>query len=309
MAVHTKAAPEILPEYGVSFSIKQCRAFQVTPKATLQWLSEEMGFRRFRLMSYWDEHEKVAGQYDFTQLDSQIDYIEACGGVITMCLGARQPRWPESHWPKWALVLPQNDRYEALYAYIKVVVNRYKSRKCIISWQLENEALNRTFGRNGDFNRARLRYEYKLVKSIDTTRPLIMSTSNSWGIPIRTPRPDIFGFTFYRMQYQNGAYHPTRMSWRWYQLRSRIIKLITGRPCFIHELQAEPWGPKAIWEMNEAEQNKSMNCARLNQIINEAQMTQLIPIDLWGGEWWYWCWQNNREEIAQTVREALSTVH
>src|SRR6476469_9013154 len=89
-------------KFGVSFSIKQCRNFKLNPDQALWWLIKDAGFRRFRLMSYWDEHEKQPGVYDFTSLDKQIRTISRAGGQITLCLGARQPRWPENHWPDWA---------------------------------------------------------------------------------------------------------------------------------------------------------------------------------------------------------------
>ena len=87
--------------YGVSFSVKQCRNFGLDPKETLAWLLKQ-GWRRFRLMSYWNEHEKSQGIYDFTELDWQMKMIENAGGTVTLCLGVKQPRWPEYHWPAQA---------------------------------------------------------------------------------------------------------------------------------------------------------------------------------------------------------------
>ncbi len=134
-------------QFGVSFSVKQCRSFNIDPIKTLRWLISVAGFRRFRLMSYWDEHEKQPGKYDFTELDRQIKIIEKAGGVISLCLGARQPRWPENHWPEWVWRLDKADRSEALLKYIEVVVERYKDRPSIVSYQLENEALLKVFGK------------------------------------------------------------------------------------------------------------------------------------------------------------------
>lgn len=295
------------PKYfGLSFSSKQCRSFKLDEQATLGFLLKKVGFRRFRLMSYWNEHEKTPGNYDFTALDQQIALIKKSSGSVTLCLGARQPRWPESHWPKWALDLPQAERYEALYRFIENVVDRYKNNPTIISWQLENEALNRSFGRNGDFNRTRLRHEYQLVKQRDPSRPVIMSTSNTWGIPIRRPRPDIFGFTLYQTQFENGTYSHSKLPLWWWPLRARIIRLVPGRPCFIHELQAEPWGPKAIWEMPVDEQSKSMGVEQIKTNMRLAKQTKLYPIDLWGGEWWYWRHLQGDETIWQTVQRELA---
>jgi len=294
-------------EFGVSFSLKQCRDFKIDQIDTLEFLINTVGLRRFRLMSYWNEHEKSKGVYNFKSLDEQVSRIEAVGGVITLCLGARQPRWPENHWPNWALGLPEQQRYQALYKFIEVVVSRYQHKSCIISWQLENEALNRNFGTNGDFNRRRLRNEYRLVLNLDPSRPIIMSTSNTWGLPLRRPKPKLFGFTFYQVQYEKGAYSRTKMPAWWWNLRAKIIRIVTWRRSFIHELQAEPWGPKAIWEMSIEEQGRSMNAQQLGTSIDLAKKTRLYPIDLWGGEWWYWRQLQNDDTIWQTVRDHLTS--
>src|SRR5688572_28769738 len=151
-------------KFGVSFSIKQCRNFGVGPQKTLEWLIKDAGFRRFRLMSYWDEHEKEQGKLRFAELDWQIKKIKRAGGVITLCLGARQPRWPENHWPKWAWELPKQKRDEALLNFIQSVVERYKDEPAVISYQLENEALLKSFGKRIDAGRERLIKEFNLIK-------------------------------------------------------------------------------------------------------------------------------------------------
>ncbi len=84
-------------KFGVSFSLKQSRGFGTDPKDTLSFLIKEMGLKRFRLMSYWDEHEKAPGNYDFKELDWQFKMIESAGGAITLCIGARQPRCTRSN--------------------------------------------------------------------------------------------------------------------------------------------------------------------------------------------------------------------
>lgn len=292
-------------KFGVSLSLKQCRNFNIDIVKTLQFLLTTVGLRRFRLMSYWNEHEPQKGVYDFSQLDAQINLIEQYCGVITLCLGARQPRWPESHYPDWALELPQHERYAALYTFISEVVNRYKNRDSIVSWQLENEALNRGFGENGDFNRKRLIAEFQLVKSLDKSRPIIMTTSNTWGLPIRMPRPGLFGFTFYRIQYTT-KYKKSKLPWWWYNIRAFFIAIFTGRASFVHELQAEPWGPKAICEMSMNEQNKSMSIDQLKSNVLLAKKTSLYPIDLWGGEWWYWLYKNGDQKLIKAIQKLLT---
>lgn len=295
--------------WGVSFSLKQCRNFDIDPIKTLNFLLNDMGFRRFRLMSYWDEHERTPGKYDFKKLDKQIDQVTKAGGVITFCLGARQPRWPESHWPDWSMNLTETERYERLYDYIAIVVERYREQESIISWQLENEALNRGFGLRGDFNRRRLRHEFNLVKKLDPGRPIIMSTSNNWGIPIRRPWADQSAFSYYRVIFDStlNRYSRAPNFNILHKVRSGLIRLLYGNKPFIHELQTEPWGPKNIWEMPPEEQAKSMSLKQITENIRLAKQTKLYPIDLWGGEWWHWCHIGKDDRVADTVKHEILT--
>ena len=292
--------------YGVSFSSKQCRSFDINPDETLQWLINEAGFRRFRLMSYWNEHEKKPGHYDFSTLDSQISAIAAAGGVVSLCLGARQPRWPENHWPEWAWKSTKSARTSALLAYIKTVVERYKDQSVIISYQLENEALLEAFGERPEIDRQRLIEEFALIKQLDPTRPIIMTTSTSWGTPIRKPIPDIVGISFYQTVYRDDMYHRSFHIPFIDRLRKNIIRLTINRPLFVHELQLEPWGPTAIWKMPVQEQDHSMDTEQIARNIALAKRIHVKPIDLWGGEWWYWRLTRHKDpSIWRAVKQAL----
>lgn len=292
--------------YGISFSAKQCRNFGIDVQETLRWLCDN-GWRRFRLMSYWNEHEKVQGTYDFKELDEQIALIEKYGGEISLCLGVKQPRWPEYHWPKWTRNLSDSERTAALLHYLEVVVERYKSTKVITSWQLENEALLKGFGESIHVDRARLRAEYDLVKKLDPSRPVIMSTSNGWGIPVRKPRPDAVGFSYYPIMFHNGKYRQTIQKPWLHKARRYIIETMLRRPVFIHELQLEPWGPTAIWKMDAVEQDKSMSVANIATNMRLARKIGAYPIDIWGAEWWYWRHKKHQDDTTyQAVVYAIN---
>jgi hypothetical protein len=277
-------------DFGASFSIKYCRELNIDAKECLGAALEDLGVRRLRLMSYWDDHEPSHGNYDFAELDWQINMAETCDVEVSLCLGLRQPRWPENHWPNWAKTLPKEEWNKALTDFITTVVTRYKDRTCIVSYQLENEALLKSFGLNGDFDRARLRREFKLVKQLDPTRPVIMSTSDAWGIPWRAPHADMYGFSIYRYLYDGKKQRyvkSSRSAW-FYHLRALLIRWLRWRQVYIHELQAEPWGPKATIEMSVEEQFISMSPDHVREAVEYARATTLLPADLWGLEWWYW---------------------
>lgn len=299
-----KPLPMIDPaHYGISFSAKQCRNFGLDTDETLEWLLGQ-GWRRFRLMSYWNETEPSPGEYNFTELDRQVAAISAAGGQVTLCLGIKQPRWPEYHWPAWVLTLTPPQRTAMTLKFIETVVRRYRDNPVIISWQLENEALLRDFGKNILIDRQRLKAEYNLARSLDN-RPIIMSTSNGWGIPLRRPRPDIVGFSYYTIMHQKGNYHETVQKPWLHRLRRVLITFLLRRQAFIHELQLEPWGHTAIWKMTLAEQDRSMNVTRIRRNLQLAKTINAAPIDLWGAEWWYWRYKQGDSSIIDTINESL----
>ena len=295
-------------KYGVSFSIKQCRNFDINPDDCLDWLIKQ-GFRRFRLMSYWDEIEKHPDKFDFSGLDKQIAKISKVGGEITLCLGARQPRWPENHWTQWVWEMDKTSRDQCLIIFLEKTVNHYKKIKNIVSYQLENEALLSNFGERVEIDRRRLEREYRLVKKLDPKKPVIMTTSSAFGIPIIGPIPDMVGFSFYTrffnsklVNYQDGKQTPLSV-----RLRAWLIKILWQKKCFIHELQLEPWGPKNIWEISLKEQNKSMDPDQIKTNIDLAKQTKMKTIDLWGGEWWYWRTKVHKDNsIWQAVKNEIS---
>jgi hypothetical protein len=274
-------------EFGASFSVPYCEHLGLVWQDVLLGALETIGLRQYRLMSYWNRHEAIKGKYDFAELDQQVDMIEKHGGTISLCLGVRQPRWPEMHPPEWAKGQPVERWQQPLLDYIRVVMMRYKDRKCITSWQLENEAFNH-FGDHGEYSRSRIIKEMKLVKSIDPVRPVIMTTSDSWGIPLRGPRADVYACTYYKTLHFKGKYHTEPRPALAYKLRAGLIRL-TGRKLFIHELQAEPWGPGSLHDMTIDDHECSISLAKLKANVAFARKTGLAPYYFWGLEWWYFC--------------------
>jgi hypothetical protein len=292
--------------FGASFSAKYCRELGIHPQDCLRDALTEMGVRRLRLMSYWDECEKVRGTYDFGELDWQFDMAEKHGAEVTLCLGLRQPRWPESHWPAWAKELPKEEWQAALLAFIEAVVRRYKTRPNLASYQLENEARLKKFGQDGDFDRGRLKAEFKLVKMIDPIHPVLMSVSDSWGIPVFGPRPDAYGFSIYRYFFDRGEYRRSTRPPLFFTVRALLIRLLKWRRVFIHELQAEPWGPRATADMSLQEQLETMSIDRLRETVAFAGRTRLKPVDIWGLEWWFYL---KAKHNHQMVWSYFSTVY
>ena len=279
-------------QYGVTFSTRQVKKFNENPDDVLRELLDDIGFRRFRLMSYWDEIESNKGTYDYSVLDSQIQAIKQRGGEVTLAIGLRQPRWPECFLPNWAIETTPGSYRKELDSFIKNTVERYRYNPTVISWQLENEFHLDAFGNCPDHDRRRLIEEYALVKSIDNSKPVIMSLANNYfGFPVGDPRPDQFGVSVYSKVYEgkflNRYITYPFPSW-YYGGRAGITELLTGKRSILHELQLEPWGPQDIWDMTITEQDKSMSTVRMRRQLRFAKQTGMKTIDLWGAEWWYW---------------------
>jgi hypothetical protein len=291
------AMPQVKnPNYGVSFSIKYAEELGNDWQANYTALLDDMHVKKLRLMSYWDLVEPQQGQYDFKDLDWQVDQANARGAKISLAIGFRQPRYPECHEPQWATSMPVNETAwdNALYDYLTTTVNRYKNNPAIESYQLENEAENNWFGscRGSAAPRERLQHEFDLVKGLDKNHPVFMSLSDEHGFPIGQPKPDGYGFSIYRVVYSTNTkihFYTTYPITDWYhRLRVLIIDHTQHRPVFVHELQMEPWGSKATVDLSVEEQDKSMSVSQIHKSFTFGRKTGIKLQYLWGGEWWYW---------------------
>ncbi len=294
-------------ELGASLSSKVCRAYDIDIKKVLYAAQSDLGISRFRLMTYWDECEPQPGLYNFDSVDELVGMVQARGGTVSLCLGLRQPRWPECHRPEWAKSLNSNQLQKQLLKFIEATVVRYRSSPAVVEYQLENEALNKGIGTCDDYSRQRLKLEYQLVKRLDSTRPVIMSTTNSWGLPLLGPIPDVVGFSMYRHQWGRTGLSRRHRSTQFVRARAWTIKRILKRPVFCHELQMEPWGPMATELLSNSLQLKLMNPALINDAYYYAVDSKMKIIDMWGLEWWYWRMHFGDDESCWSEVKKIAT--
>lgn len=278
---------------GATFIPQYARHLDLDAEQTLEAGINDLGIRHFRLVSYWNYGEPANNNYDFKDLDWQFDKIEKAGGTISLAIGARQPRWPECHIPDWAKQLPGDQWKSELKEYMGVVINRYKDRPSLKSYQLENEYFLEVFGECEDHDRERLVDEFNYVKLIDPDKPIIVSRSNnatpSW--PIGEPRADIVGASIYKRVWDRTVtkrYFEYPFPAWFYSFLAGATELTTGRNTIVHEMQAEPWPPTDIKATSIAEQDKSFSAERFGPRVDFAVSTGMKSIDLWGMEWWYW---------------------
>lgn len=298
---------------GATFIPSYAEYLGLDAKDTMQAIIDDLGIKRFRLVSYWNRIEPSRGEYDFRELDWQFDKVEQAGGTVSLAIGLRQPRWPECHWPAWAME-ESDEKWKAdLKTYMAQVIERYKDRPSLVSYQLENEYFLDVFGDCPDHSRERLVDEFNFVKSLDPDTPVVVTRSNnatpSW--PVGKPRADMIGASIYKRVWDatvtNRYFEYPLPPW-FYALLAGGAELTTGRNTFIHEMQAEPWGPGPLRDASIEEQDKSLSAEDLAARIQYGVDTGIRTIDLWGVEWWYWrkmmlhdpsVWENGKDKIKE----------
>jgi hypothetical protein len=312
---YVRKHPDEPLKLGVTFIPNYAEYFELDAKETLQATIDDLGFKRFRLVTYWKDYEPEPDQYNFEKLDWQFDMIEAAGGEISLALGLRQPRWPECHGPEWAMAKTVPEWTEDLKEFMGVVIDRYKDREVLFDYQLENEYFLSVFGECPDFSRERLVDEFNYIKSKDPSRRIMVSRSNnatpSW--PVGDPRADIVGASIYKRVYDKTVtkryFEYPYPSW-FYSFLAGATELTTDRNTMIHELQTEAWLPEGM-SMKTApleELYKTYSPDRVESRIAYGVNTGIKTIDLWGVEWWYHMktkrnapeiWDNTKTELAK----------
>ncbi len=277
-------------EYGVTFSKKQAEELDLDWQETFRALLD-LGVKKLRLPAYWSEIEPANGQFNWQELDWQLEQADKKGAEVILAIGGRLPRWPECHFPDWAENLTKAQREQKILEYIEKVVLRYIGENCIMAWQIENEPFLSHFGDCPEFSRKFLDKEVALVRSFDD-RPIVITDSGelSFWIPAAR-RADIFGTTMYRDTYskvlKRYIHYPIRPGF--FRFKKNITDIFAHPDKWIViELQAEPWGPIPFQNLSEEERSRTMDLEKFREILEFSRQAGFKEFYLWGAEWWYW---------------------
>lgn len=296
---------------GVTFIADYATYLGVDAHETYLAILNDLHVKQLRLVSYWSDIEPTQGNYNFSELDWQMQQAQAHGAKVSLAIGLRQPRWPECHPPSWIDTSKPTAQWQPqLNHYITAVVNRYKDNPALASYQLENEFFN-SFGQCPNHDRNRLISELKLVKKTDPVHSVIISRSDNYvGFALRQPLPDEVGISVYRRVWDSQVTHRYFQypftSW-YYAFLAGTQKILTGKESVLHELQTEPWPPngKSITQIDLTEQNKSFNAHIFQNTVKYGEQTGLKHIDLWGAEYWYYRMQTLHDPSVWNTAETL----
>ena len=292
---------------GVTFSSRYAQDIGLDWHQAYLAMLNDLNMKYIRIPVYWDLAEKSDGNYDFSDIDWQLDQARQHDAHIILVMGQKVPRWPECFIPKW-VGSDVNVKKEKLLAFEEIIVNRYKDgHPEIANWQIENEPFL-DFGICPLIDPSLLDAEIAKVKSLDSSKPVVVTDSGELSLWIQAAkRADIFGTTMYREVYSAKLGH-----WRYpigpnfFKVKQLIIKLFAHQKnTIVIELQGEPWVQGWTVAAPVETQLASMNAATLIDNVEFAKKTGMKEIYVWGVEWWYWM---KEKQNNPTLWEAAKTI-
>lgn len=279
--------PATNPELIISYSASYARYLKLNEQQVLTAVLRDFKPTHLRLQADWSTIEPNMGEFDWQELDKQISTIAQSGAEVTLAIGRKLPHWPECHDPQWLPELTASETEERLMLMLRRVIEHYRTNPTIIRWQVENEPLF-AFGSCAPPNIHRLRRELALVRSLDDSRPILLTDSGElspwWEAAALA---DELGFTLYRVVWDRtvGYYHHF---WppAFYRLKAALVVPFV-RQVVVSELQMEPWGPEGLNNLSLVEAKRSFSVEQFWNNVNFFRATGMPEGIIWGAEWWY----------------------
>lgn len=298
--------------YGVSFSRFHSDELKLNWKEVYLATLNDLKVRNFRFSAHWPLTEPEEGKFNFTELDFQIKEAQKAGASVILAVGRRLPGWPECHEPEWVKNLSKEEKSEKLLNYMKTVIERYKGYDNIKYWQVENEAFLTFFSKQtcGELDSDSVDKEIAFVKSLDPSRPILITDSGEFGSWYQAyQRGDVFGTSMYLYVWWRNFIGPLRypINPTFFIIKHNLVKLFFGdKPAIIVELSGEPWLLQPILDTPIEIQLSRMGLDKFNEMIDFSSKTGFNTAYLWGAEWWYWLKLNGHPEFWDRARELFS---
>ena len=301
-------SPNNPPIYGVSFSRFHADELELNWQETYLAILDDLGVRNLRFSAHWPLTEPEDGKFNFKELDFQIKEAEKRNASVILAVGRRLPGWPECHEPDWVGNEDINIKQQKLLRYIEAVVNRYKDSPAIKYWQIENEPYLIYFSRSacGYLDEEFLTKEIDFVRSLDTSRPILMTDSGEFGTWHRAyKKGDVFGTSVYLYLWHDKL-GPFRypITPGFFNIKENIVRLLFGKKEIIAiEISSEPWVLQPIITAPIDMQLERMGPDKFNEMIAFSNKAGFNKQYFWGAEWWYWMKLNGYDEFWNRAKE------
>ncbi len=277
-------------EWGVAFSKPFAIDMGLNWKKAYLAILDELKPKSLRLPVYWRDIQPNEDENVFDDYDWMINEAGKRNVKLILAIGRKSPRWPECNEPKWTDGLDKEAVDERVLNYIEKTVLKYKNIPNLYLWQVENEPFL-VFGECPKLDVDFLDKEISLVRKLDPSHKIMITDSGELSVWVRAAkRADVFGTTMYKIVWNKyTGYFKYPLPPKFFWLKANIVRLFyPQKPIIVSELQAEPWGPKMIYETPLEDQFKSMDFAQFNDNIKYARDVGFSEAYLWGVEWWYW---------------------
>jgi len=299
-------------QYGVSFNTLYAQELGLPWEEVYTAILEDLQVRHLRLAAHWPMVSPAQGEWNFSELDTQIRLAEEHGADIVFAIGRRLPRWPECHVPDWAQGKTWEEQKELIREYLQQVVTRYKDSPAIVYWQVENEPFLTVFAKEhcGELDTAFLDEEIALVRELDPSHPILVTDSGNLGKWYGAyKRGDSFGTSVY-VYLWNEATGPIEsiLPPETYIAKRKLLEIIFGKKeTMLIELSVEPWLNVPVVDADIDTQFSRMSSEKFEKIIAYAKETRFEKQYLWGAEWWYWLKKNKgHPEFWERARKLYS---
>ncbi|MEK7497013.1 MAG: hypothetical protein AAB657_03900 [Patescibacteria group bacterium] len=296
-------------QWVVAFAPRQAEYLGLDAKIVWQGILSDLKPQQVRLQANWNDIEQQSGEFNFSELDWYINSVAEKNIKVTLAVGRKLPRWPECHDPIWLSDLKPWEVRARHLTMLKKVVEHYQSNPIIIRWQLENEPLF-AFGKCGTPNFHLLREERDLIKSLDSSRPILMTDSGEISPWLETSiLADEQGVTMYRVTWDKTLGY-FRYFWSpfFYRFKAALVLPFVNKTV-ISELQMEPWAPSGLNNLSYQEAQKSFSLAQFEEHTNFARTTGLSEAFVWGVEWWYGQKLNGRAEYWEEGKKLFRIIN
>ncbi len=290
---------------GVTFSIPYAKELGLNWREALTAMLDDLGIRFFRIPAYWSIIEPNRDEYNWSEIDYQMNEIAARDGSVILAVGAKLPRWPECWIPQWALHQSVRGERDARLEFIQAVVERYKDHPALAAWQVENEALF-PFGICPKPSRALLKQEIQLVRQIDIRHPITTTDSGELSTWLLTgPLVDRLGVSTYRIvsTFWGATWEYAFIPPYWYARHATLLKPLV-KDVYVSEFQMEPWAEDSLTITPLRTQFETFSIEQMRKNFSYAERMRFNEIYFWGAEWWWWMKvKHNDDRYWETAKE------
>ena len=313
---------------GTSFASWRAQARGLDYRAAFKRLCG-MGLAVVRLSASWRNIATVG----YRDLDWLLTYAAEARQRVVLTVGMKALGWPEFYLPEGLNPSDGSVRRRALQ-HVAGVVRRYRDNPALVAWQIENEPFNRSGPQARWIPRPVVRNEARLVRSMDPTRPLVVTTfahfdagldrvssrhQSTWkrrlGLTIPAEREaltvlrrgDILGLDVYRSigfideSGQEGIGHAAADQLaavaRWQRIAREQNKRL-----WVTEAQAEPW------EARPREVPLTVQPEDVITLVSGLAAVGIEAVLLWGSEYWLWRQDHGDPRWVEAVALGLTAL-